>query len=233
VAEVSKPVRAPIVLDPEDDSLYAQVPPTPTDDRFRRGLYVFLVVLGLIAAASFVESRQANDEAAAARLSAMAAEGQRDELQRQLNQIIAGEERDARRDRALERLLVGLLSRSEDPVVRDTFRELAAELGIDPGDISTILPPEDGSGFESDDDGSGADSGGSAPTPGQGGEDDTAPSSSLSPSPSPSSSPQPSPSPSPSPSRSPIVDLPDPLPDIPNPLPYVPSPLPIAVRACS
>ncbi len=211
----SKELRAPIVLDPEDDTLYARMPSTPTDGKFRRGLYVYLLVLGLLTAFALISSRQARDDVAAARAGEATAQMQRDELEQQLEKVLANQEERRVSDEAIRELFVALLAQSEDPEVREAFREVARQLGINPDDPASIL---------------GSDSRPMVRAPGGSGpalsEIQPIPRSrpvprepSTAPSPRRSPSPGPSPSPSPSPSRSPIVDNPDPIPDVPNPLP--------------
>ena len=118
---------------------------TPNDGAFRRSLFVLLVVIGTLAAAAFIYSRDAQADAQREIQRANAdrdqAQRERDELQTSLDELLAQQrlilernrveyivqrreaDASAERMRRLERLVASLLAASTDPAVAGAIRE--------------------------------------------------------------------------------------------------------------
>lgn len=193
----------PVLLD-ENDSLVAEVQPTPTDPAFRRALFVMLLVLGLFAAATYLDGRDSKQDARDARNEAREAREQTDTLiagqekarrQAAENEAKAEAERQALagRSRALEQLVIALLANEDDPEVRATFEEFAREQGI------TLIPEPGGTPPRQGGNSSSGQAGpqGGGPAPSEGGGD-----------PEPDPEPPADEEPEPAPSPPPVVPLP-------------------------
>lgn len=112
-------------------------------ERFQRALFVMFLVVGLLAASSYFNARDANrslgtaQQGLAQALRNQEAERIQDDarfLQAQGDrQRIANSADSSRaRARALERLVVTLLANTDDPELRKAFQEFAEDQGIDP-----------------------------------------------------------------------------------------------------
>lgn len=140
-APAPKAQVTPVFLD-EHDNLMAALPPTPTDPKFRRALYIMLLVVGVLAASSLIQSRTNQADLQTARKAQVTAERRVAELleaQKQADDAAvvrsekASKERAelAARSAALERLLISILANSNDPVLRKAFEDFAKANGID------------------------------------------------------------------------------------------------------
>lgn len=193
----------PVFLD-EDDALVAEVPPTPTDGAFRRGLFVMLLVLGMFAAFGYIEAKQARDESNRRQalieklLEGQAAERVADEAR--AGAASAERKRLEARSAALERLLLGIIAAESDPEQRAALEDFARESGIPVPTVPGTSPaPVSGS--------SSADPPTDTPDSTEGG------SGARSPAPAPSRRPTPRPSPAPEPAPRPLPGVVPPLPE--------------------
>lgn len=105
---------------------------TPTDGRFRRGVYVMLIVLGLFAAGGLIAARQASEDVVSANQAVTRAEAEAAAARKQVALLIEGQRKAATRDeqaraerKVLEQLLVRLLADSDDEQIAEAFRDFA------------------------------------------------------------------------------------------------------------
>jgi hypothetical protein len=118
---------------------------SPSDKKFRRGLYVMLVVLGLLAAGGVLYGKQAHNDAMSAQASAKKADIKNNELLKQLANLLqqmkeasvdaanrsaaAAKQREEllARQQALERFILEILANSSDPATQKAAREFLDE----------------------------------------------------------------------------------------------------------
>lgn len=204
---MSTPKRVtPVFLD-EADGLVAEMPDTPTDGAFRRGIYVMLLVLGMFAAFGYIEAKQARDESANRQvlIEELLKNQEADRLAAERRAAVASEERGRleQRSAGLEKLLLGIIAAESDPEQRAALEEFAEQNGL-PVPSLPPDPPARRSGASSADpptDTRNDDGGGS-------GQREPAP---------PPSTPRP-PEPAPSPAPRPVPGVVPPLPPVTDPV---------------
>lgn len=132
---------------------------TPTDGRFRRGVYVMLVVLGMLAAGGLINARSANTELGDARDAARAAKFDAAIAREQLNALKAGQAEESRKAAerearavaqrqaadakldALERFTAALLAASGTTEQRRAYAVIVASPGPSPAPRSSGAGP--------------------------------------------------------------------------------------------
>lgn len=139
---------APVYLD-ENDELRAAVPKTPNDGQFRRGLYVMLIVLGILAASSLIYARNARTDVLTAQRQneILLMQLQRNDEDARVRAQAATAERATQSQKldALQGFVAALLANSSDPAIKAAVQDAVKKGNLDPsvltGTPSTPVKP--------------------------------------------------------------------------------------------